>query len=884
MKRLASIVLTAFLSLSLASAAPLIPSVPTTASTTIAPNGASNPYTLGALNSATNYQVPRTHIGVWKPYGEAQSIDTGGSLNGKTSYGLVEIPADATQVQFVFGNAGNNAYTISAASAWGTSQVAPAGSSLATPGISLYDQNGNALTGMALLSFGNGGADSSPDFGWSQSVPAVSTSLTTASSSPSGATSINFATNFTCPANGSKILIIGSTGTNPVLYAQDFVSSCVSATGVLTATKNNKQTIPSGTTVYFEPPNFTVPANAAAPETALYFSDWSPVQTYPRLDGPIRTGETILVGGSPISGTVSSLGATSATLSANLAADIPAKSTIQACQVGVTTATVTPNTQIVFNSNTAIVSGMIFAPVAFYNPASGVSGAFDWLPNTVASVSQSAQTTVTAANPISAANAGTNWTSGTTFYFFVPGVTVAANAAAGQNQFTVNSTTGLSVGMTAFSSANNNTPGTISAISGNTITMSSNLTNGNGVNGVLAGAPIVFYTTATVNTTSVQNINLTFSSTPPNTLVGMQIVGANIPANDTVYSVNATTITLDYQPSATLNSGSTVYVCETMTTSADSPAGQANISLPYTTYPNKLLAFRMDHTGSYTNDWNNVGNMPSAMYNMQFANGSNPAFVYNSESVYAPTRYVVLGGNCATEGVLNYSGIGNGAGGCGNGFTIVPYAIKVYSPARGVVMQIVGDSHFAGDTTPATANGTFVGQAADYFRNTTTLPVYYLNSGRGGQPSMVYFNDAVQMTKSLHPSIVAIQYTTPNDDGQVYLTDVSNMTGQAIGLASLVQQYGGLPIVVSDYQRQAIGISSESTTSQTFRLYGETQLNNDAAAGFPTMDLSAITGNATWGQLYFCGYCSLDGIHNDTYGHGLIAQSLEKLLAPYLRN
>jgi hypothetical protein len=110
------------------------------------------------------------------------------------------------------------------------------------------------------------------------------------------------------------------------------------------------------------------------------------------------------------------------------------------------------------------------------------------------------------------------------------------------------------------------------------------------------------------------------------------------------------------------------------------------------------------------------------------------------------------------------------------------------------------------------------------------------------------------------------------------------MTGQATGLAALVQGYGGLPILVSDYQRQAIGISAEGTALQTFRLYGENQLNADAAAGLPTLDLPAITGNTIWGSLYFCAYCSLDGIHNDQYGHGLIAKVLEKMLAPYLRN
>ena len=396
--------------------------------------------------------------------------------------------------------------------------------------------------------------------------------------------------------------------------------------------------------------------------------------------------------------------------------------------------------------------------------------------------------------------------------------------------------------------------------------MSTNLVNINGVNGYTVGEPIVFAFSATTNATATASVVVSMTAALANVYPGSQIVGNGWPANDVVWVGAGANFNVTLSPTTVISSGSQVYFCNNVVTSLDSPAGQNNINFSYTNYPYRLVLLRLDISGSNTNAWLKAGD----------------AIAYQTlESPGSPFFRSALAGTCSTEGVLNFSGVSNSVGGCGNGNNVIPYMVKFYTPGRGIDIAVAGDSHFAGDTTTA-GMGSFGQRAALALNEPGVLPVWFQNYSRGGQPSMVYGPEASQGIKTAPPSIAVIQYTTPNDSSSSVL-NVGNMQATANSLAALVRSQGGLPILASDYQRQRPGVTTEFSSNQAFRLAGEAALNRYTLEGVPTMDLSTICPDPTYGATFFGPQCSIDGIHMSDYAHSLAAIALQNLVKPYLR-
>ena len=419
-----------------ASAGPLpAPGVPPN----VAPTGSTVQQPVVNLLSPTLYQVPRTHIHAWKPFPSTMYQDSSGSLySGKTAYAAIEIPDDATMAQVVFGNQFGATYSITAGSIWGSSQIAAPGYTGTTPGVTPYDASGNALTQMAPLSFGNGGADSTPNFGGSTAAPAINVNFPTSSTLTSAAsgTMLNMATSgFTCPAAGASISNVSTASTAaPLFFPQTVVASCNASTGTILTNLVLRTTVPVSTTIYFAPPGITVAASSQPPLAQLTFSDWTPIQTYPRIDGPVAAGNSILVGGTALSGTVSSIAAKSISMSTPLSADIPPGTAVQACVAGTTSATITPNYTLQFASNANIQPGMYVTNTSLYFNSSVSAAPYDWPANTVASVATATNTTVTLTNPLPNNNGGTSFGSGSAFTFFQP-TTVTSAALSGQGRY-----------------------------------------------------------------------------------------------------------------------------------------------------------------------------------------------------------------------------------------------------------------------------------------------------------------------------------------------------------------------------------------------------------------------------------------------------------------
>jgi hypothetical protein len=131
-----------------------------------------SPEPQGQPNSAAAFS---SHVRVHKPFDSTATIDADGTRlypNGvsRTSYYVAEIPNDATAVQVVYQNQGNNSWVVTDFAVSGSSQLAAPGYSGSTPGIDAFDDRGNRITDIceatsaepcwSLGSFGNGGADS----------------------------------------------------------------------------------------------------------------------------------------------------------------------------------------------------------------------------------------------------------------------------------------------------------------------------------------------------------------------------------------------------------------------------------------------------------------------------------------------------------------------------------------------------------------------------------------------------------------------------------------------------------------------------------------------------------------------------------------------------
>jgi hypothetical protein len=848
---------------------PRVPTLPTweqSVLTSPTPAGSLGAYDIHALLSPQNWEVPRGHLSIWAPYAGDPAYDTANIFwNGSqsaTNAMAIEIPADVTSAQVVFANSSASPVTLTDAAIWGSSQLAPPGYTGTTPGITPYDGGGNALSYMTLLSFGNNGLDAPPPVGNWAVAPPNSTNLTTTSSTPTTSQVLQFATNSTCPANGATAVIVGSVQIiNPLLLPNTTVTACVSSAGTVTMSQFPRAAVPVGTVVYFVPPGFVLPASTIAPIPTLTYSDWAPMTSYPRIDGPVMTGMAILQNGSPLAGNVQSVSATQATMTTPLGADIPAGAAIQACQIGVTNAAMTPIYQLQFATNAGIVPGLTIYP-------SRGGPAFWARRNIVASVSSAGgNTTATMTSPIEpnlGANSANN-SSGTTFAFQASETVVAVAGST----ITVSNPSLLSVGMSIYQGSvaigvnGAAYTATIQSIAGSVVTMTAAVPAT-----IVANMPLTFLFTTTNNLTVTTATYPSFSTTPPTVFQGMQVVGPGVDPATYVYYSGAGVLKWTHQPSSPIPSGTTLYFCHPMTTSIDSPQGQSAINFASTTYPNRLVLLRQNFASANTNYYF------SALSSFLAYWANLPGTVQNQ-----------YGGQCnfGTDGVLNIAAIGASVGGCSESFPYpTVWAIRFYSPSRGVIIAYTGDSHTQGVTsTMALAS---YGARAAYLLSTPTLPVTPENLAWGGKTSMVYGQKAMTDIRWTHPQIVLIQHTTGNDPQNA--SGVASMNATALEIAAFVQSYGGLPILVSDYQRQVWGCSVEPTLQVTTRQTAEAGLTAAATTGTPVFDMPPIvgdTGTGGQGVGYFAPSMSDDCLHANDNGHATLANALVKLLRPYLR-
>jgi hypothetical protein len=809
-----------------------------------------------------NVHVPRTHVHAFKPWSQGMVADTGTAFAGKTAVVTMEIPDDATMAQLVLANQGAKDFTLAVGSIWGSSRLFALGYTGATYGLTPYDDAGVAVTHMQPFSFGAGGADVSPSPGPWPSPPASGVSLTTMAPASPGSTSLMFGAGLACPPDGSTVVTVSNPASHDPAFAPGTTTAaggCASGgAGTIAISRAPRKPVPRGQTVYFLPPNITVAASHHRPlQDALIYSDWVPIQTYPRLDGPFFAGMTMLDRGSALGGAISAVGATSITLSGDLSQDIPAGTALQACLTATTSGTVTPNATLQFAANSNIAPGQRVFPGRNTDPT------YAWPANAVASASTSGGATkVVLASPLPEWNGSARIGAGSTFTFLQP-VTVTAPALTGQSAFYVSTSDArkLAAGWTAWAGGGSNGfAGTIGSIDASTgrITMSGNLIS------ALPASQTVYFVAATAATTApaMASIELRFAAPVANMVSGMTAVHAHIPAGDYIFRPTGTTADLVYAPTSTIGGGSIVHLCNTVTTSAVSPAGQADIHFSRTTYPNRLVTLRLNYAGSPTHA------------NFFAQNIDLEARWVNLPGV--PQRW--LGYACAaTSGVLKAADIGNtDAGGCHLLNWTPVFAVKFYTPGRGIDIVTVGDSHFEGDTTTG-SYANFGNRLAALLNHPGVLPVWPVNLGWGGQPSRVYGPNAYPLISDLKPSVVAIQFTTANDGTTEAAREGMRATANAI--ARLVKGYGGLPILMADYQRQQYGVTVNGSPREAIRLEGAALIDSLASHGSaPAFDPNPILADPMNGPAWLSPKLSWDGVHANDLGHAALATALEPVV------
>src|SRR5271167_860514 len=118
------------------------------------------------------------------------------------------------------------------------------------------------------------------------------------------------------------------------------------------------------------------------------------------------------------------------------------------------------------------------------------------------------------------------------------------------------------------------------------------------------------------------------------------------------------------------------------------------------------------------------------------------------------------------------------------------------------------------------------------------LPVTALNFAWGGQPSYVFGRKASDLMKAIQPDVVVLQASTPNDSaGTAQIID-ENVNASVSSLVRQVQNYGGVPVFVSDYYRQKYGCTFATSGQINIRDFNETQLQTGQTTG----TLAFLTG------------------------------------------
>lgn len=346
-------------------------------------------------------------------------------------------------------------------------------------------------------------------------------------------------------------------------------------------------------------------------------------------------------------------------------------------------------------------------------------------------------------------------------------------------------------------------------------------------------------------------------------VAGMAVSGTNIPAGDTIASLTNTTVTLAQAPSGTIAAGTAItfsaaptvsaavaqgyvlHVSSTFGIKAGSVITGANIasstnvvetgsdvSGPYIrlSQPISGAVAPGEHiTASLTASLISAASSASPV--LQFASTTaKPLLLFRAVASGGDTAWIIPGNAALQAGLglpianffdgpqsggnakdtLNYiANAGNGNGPVASYNFGLVYAVNFLTIHKGVVVAVVGDSHYAGDTT-ATNNANFVARAAAAL-DSPTVPVAFLHSAFGGETMNQFGWMAENWIRTVQPGVVVLDGYTYNNVAGV--DSVGDYLMRVQALIHDVQSYGGVAIVGSDFPRQSPYVWSAYTTA-----------------------------------------------------------------------
>jgi hypothetical protein len=806
------------------------------------------------------------HIRGWLPFGGSQSsIDTTNIFGNRTAFIAVEVEDDFAAVRLMWNNRGASPYTVTDCAVAASSQLGAPGLAGNAPGVTPYDSSGAALTAMTLCSFGNAGLPQAPIQQALPNIPANAVSQTTTGTAAAGQSNVTL--------NSAAGVMIGQAVA--ILNPSDGVRSptTVSAIAGNTITLSNTiyDALPSGTVIYFLPLGIAVPAATNPPLGSTVYSDWLPVTSLARRDGPF-TGCASANGGAACTvkdtlgaipaGTTATVNPDNQTiaLSQPLSAPLPKGSLVRACQTQTTTGgDLVPANSLSFAATTGVAAGMTGWIGTGVLPINSQTGQFPQLP--VQSVA-SGSVTFAAPLPINIF-AGNKWASGTNVAFQAQ--LVASGPTASGTTIPVSATSVPLASLSGtFGVYSTNIPGgataTINAGAG-TITLSAALS------GPVTDQQPIFLTKTLATSADAFPVSQLQLANMANVLHGWTVEGTGWPSPTYTTTTGHTGAFLGItaSPTQTIPNGSSVQLCSRpRPTSAFAAAGATSLGFDTALYHKKLLLVRINIGGGATNaNYLQGAADQSGWWNGAIA-GSGQQF----------------GGTCGTgiDGVLGaVSAIADNANTCLEGNSFPLWGIEFLSPRHGVTIAVVGDSHFQGSGT-VNNSAPFAMRAAAQLTS-PALPVSHLNLAWGGMSSYTFMPYAERVIADIMPEIVVIQGATPNDGTAAsahpgYLAKVT-------ALASQVRAYGGVPVIATNYPLQVFGQSTAGATQEAQRQADNAFWTGLAGNDMAVFDLSAALSDPAHPGFMLPAY-SQDGLHANDTGHQAAAAPFLAAIAPYL--
>jgi lysophospholipase L1-like esterase len=200
---------------------------------------------------------------------------------------------------------------------------------------------------------------------------------------------------------------------------------------------------------------------------------------------------------------------------------------------------------------------------------------------------------------------------------------------------------------------------------------------------------------------------------------------------------------------------------------------------------------------------------------------------------------------------------------------LAPLAVQFRMRTRGLAVMGVGDSVTQGLTT--TSDNNSWGFRACKELSTAGFPVSWYNQGHAGMASWDFPTIASSQITLLKPDVCFIQCQSGND-GTMSATTLGNSRARALGMADLVIENRGTPVLVGAQPRNASG------ASETARLAHNDMLRTAAAnGGIPFLDLDTILrdpGNVS----SMPASSTNDGIHPNNAGTTIIVPFAKTLI------